>query len=98
MDYEASVMERIQSSDKNGRWTGYQNSKWIQNYINGVSSKKGANPFEFGDKEKVTYLESIMVTMGGIDLNVEYDGKVDTWKLYYYKPSPYQKPHKRKKK
>jgi hypothetical protein len=78
LDYSESVSWHIKNRGKS--W-----AKWITNYMHGNVDTKG-DPFGFGDREKITYLENRMITIGEFELNVNYDNKNDKWKLYFYKP------------
>jgi hypothetical protein len=78
LDYSESVSWYMKN--RGNSW-----AKWITNYMYGNVDTKG-EPFKFGDREKITYLENLMISIGEFELTVNYDNKNDKWKLYYYKP------------
>lgn len=70
----------------------YKESKWIQNYLNGIKTTKGL-PFEDGDKELVDYLENVILGLKDIQLIVsDANKKEHQFNVSYYKE---YKPKKR---
>lgn len=81
LNYEADVHNSL-----------HKESKWIQNYLNGVKTTKGL-PFEDGDKELVDYLENIILGLKDIQLIVtDANEKQHNFNISYYKE---YKPKKR---
>jgi hypothetical protein len=86
VDFKNKVIIKKLNYEETVQWyvkeRGLKWANWLNNYINGKSDTKG-NPFKFGDKEKVTYLEKRMLKLGNVNLNISYNNEIYKWKLNF---------------